>query len=702
MSNQNCLPSNKHHLTHPKYRPDIDGLRAIAVLSVVAFHAFPNWLKGGFIGVDIFFVISGFLISTIIFENLERGSFSFTEFYSRRIRRIFPALILVIVATLAFGWLVLTSEELNQLGKHVAAGAGFISNIILWGEAGYFDNSAETKPLLHLWSLGIEEQFYIIWPFILFLAWKRNFNLLVFTITAIIVSFCFNFKQINEDPVATFYSPHTRFWELLSGSMLAWFFVYKSNIISILKTNAYSLNINYLKMKINIESKNFSNVISFIGTLFLAYGLLNITKDLAFPGLWAIIPVVGALLIILAGQQAWINRKILSNKVLVWFGLISFPLYLWHWPILTYLRLIENETPHRDERILAVLLSIVLAWLTVKFIEKPLRFGKSGNKTKVTILSILMILIGLAGLLVKNNDFSRTHTYDKSIIERKNAQYIIDNSMYWYKGKNDWLFLGNAYDKTVAKTTLGIAPNSEQINSVSVVFDAVSRVGAKHGIKTVLIIGPNKSTIYPEYLPDSVKPSKERYSSFFIEKLNSLPHLIVYDPTNDLLSAKQSEGILYWRTDTHWNFKGAFLAYSGFAKLVNEPIPEVSFKQGSFHSGDLIGISKLRDFPLDSSDNWDVSWKESPTWKIVEIPDEKNTSFGSAQISINDNPLSDKYVWVVGDSFTSALKQYFNATYKEVRYHGHWGDKLANLAEDLEKAERKPDMLVIVRVERSF
>ena len=150
------------HLSHPKYRPDIDGLRAIAVLAVVAFHAFPNWIKGGFIGVDVFFVISGYLISTIIFENLDKGTFRFSQFYARRIKRIFPALLLVLIACFAFGWLALLADEYKQLGKHIAAGAGFISNFILWNESGYFDNSAESKPLLHLWSLGIEERGYPI------------------------------------------------------------------------------------------------------------------------------------------------------------------------------------------------------------------------------------------------------------------------------------------------------------------------------------------------------------------------------------------------------------------------------------------------------------------------------------------------------------------------------------------------------------
>jgi len=192
------------NLSHPKYRPDIDGLRALAVLSVVAFHAFPNGVQGGFIGVDIFFVISGYLISTIIFQNLEKGTFSFTEFYIRRIKRIFPTLILVLVSSYAFGWFALFADEYKQLGKHIAAGAGFVSNLILWSETGYFDTSAETKPLLHLWSLGIEEQFYIVWPLLLWFAWGRNLNLLTITIVAAFASFCLNLNGVLTDSVATF------------------------------------------------------------------------------------------------------------------------------------------------------------------------------------------------------------------------------------------------------------------------------------------------------------------------------------------------------------------------------------------------------------------------------------------------------------------------------------------------------------------
>jgi peptidoglycan/LPS O-acetylase OafA/YrhL len=155
----NSGANDKH--TGSGYRPDIDGLRAVAVLSVVIFHAFPGLLRGGFVGVDIFFVISGFLISTILIGNLRRGRFSLAEFYGRRVRRIFPALLLVLIASEALGWFTLLADEYQQLGKHTAGGAGFVSNFVLWGESGYFDSTAESKPLLHLWSLGIEAQF---WP----------------------------------------------------------------------------------------------------------------------------------------------------------------------------------------------------------------------------------------------------------------------------------------------------------------------------------------------------------------------------------------------------------------------------------------------------------------------------------------------------------------------------------------------------------
>lgn len=390
-------------LSHPKYRPDIDGLRAIAVLAVVAFHTFPSLVRGGFIGVDIFFVISGYLISTIIFENLEKNTFSFTGFYVRRVKRIFPALILVLVACFILGWLLLPSNEFKQLGKHIAAGSSFVSNFALWNEAGYFDNSAETKPLLHLWSLAIEEQFYIVWPILVWFLYKRKFNLLVAIIILTITSFILNLHGVEKNLVATFYSPQTRFWELMSGSLLAWITLKKNDRLLSIKIAIAALLAKVVyrdKQAINVMT--LSSALSFVGLFLLICGILSLDKELSFPGAWALAPVLGALILIMVDENSWVNRKILSNKVAVWFGLISFPLYLWHWPLLSLARLASDSNElSRYIRICIILISIALSWMTFKIVENPIRFNNKLNElTKVNILLSLISLIFITGCVV--------------------------------------------------------------------------------------------------------------------------------------------------------------------------------------------------------------------------------------------------------------------------------------------------------------
>src|ERR1700733_4490859 len=204
-----------------KYRPDIDGLRAIAVVLVVYFHAFPDAMPGGFVGVDIFFVISGFLITGIIVRELDQQRFGLLAFYARRIRRIFPALIVVLGATLVLGWLWMLPAAYAQLSADVFASAAFVSNIALWLQSGYFDIASGKKPLLHLWSLGIEEQFYLFWPLILMLAARWRLNILAVASVIGIASFILNVALIGPGPGATFYLPFTRAWELLAGAALA-------------------------------------------------------------------------------------------------------------------------------------------------------------------------------------------------------------------------------------------------------------------------------------------------------------------------------------------------------------------------------------------------------------------------------------------------------------------------------------------------
>ena len=362
------------------YRPDIDGLRAVAVLAVVGFHAAPGRLPGGFIGVDIFFVISGYLISLIVLKDLKEYKFNIFDFYQRRIRRIFPALIIILASSCIFGNFVLLADEYNQLGKHIASGAVFVSNFILQSESGYFDKTAEVKPLLHLWSLGIEEQFYIFWPLLLHLAWRRRVNIPIIFISIIIASFAFNVHKANSDMVSAFYSPLTRFWEITIGSAVAYYHLSDSNI-----QNGCNLR--------------FKNLVSSAGVALIFLGFFILSTNHLFPGWWALIPTIGASLLIMS-RGAWINKFVLSNGVLVWFGLISFPLYLWHWPILSFIRIIYGAEVPQSARVLAVLASIVLAWVTYEMIEKPIR-ARFYSKLLIGVLVFLMLLVGSTGYYIQ-------------------------------------------------------------------------------------------------------------------------------------------------------------------------------------------------------------------------------------------------------------------------------------------------------------
>lgn len=385
--------------SHPSaYRADIDGLRAVAVLCVVGFHAFPNWLRGGFIGVDIFFVISGFLISSIIFQGLDNRSLNFTTFYVRRIKRIFPALSFILVVCFSFGWFVLFTDEYQQLGKHIAGGAAFISNFLLWNESGYFDNAAETKPLLHLWSLGVEEQFYIIWPLLIGLAYKVRWNLFYLLLFISAISFGFNISKISSDPIGVFYSPLTRFWELAVGSLLAYLTVYK-DFRCIPTTPVFSSFNEFLSAHVS----GLKQIRSFTGICLIIISLVILDKEKFFPGWWALLPTIGTYLIISAGPDTWFNRVILSNRLFVLIGLISFPLYLWHWPILSFIHIIEASVPSPSLCLTAILVSLILAWFTYEWIEKPIRFGNF-QKLKLSMLCLTMIIIGELGYYISTHE----------------------------------------------------------------------------------------------------------------------------------------------------------------------------------------------------------------------------------------------------------------------------------------------------------
>lgn len=346
----------------------------MAVTLVLYFHAFPDALPGGFVGVDVFFVISGFLITSIIARELELGRFSLVEFYNRRIRRIFPALIVVLCATLILGWFWMLPSAFAQLGIDTFASAAFLANIALLLQSGYFDVESAKKPLLHLWSLGIEEQFYLFWPVLLMLAVRLRMSIVAMAALLGIGSFLLNVALVGANPVADFYLPFTRAFELLTGAVLAcgW------------------INVNH--------SGAPSNRRAWAGVALIVAAAAVLDSQRAFPGWWAMLPVAGTALL-LSAPAAWVNRVALASRPFVWIGLISYPLYLWHWPLLVFGATIKFRPLTLLEREAILLASILLAWATYRFVETPFRFGLPSRR-KMFSLGAGMAMMAVAGVAV--------------------------------------------------------------------------------------------------------------------------------------------------------------------------------------------------------------------------------------------------------------------------------------------------------------
>jgi peptidoglycan/LPS O-acetylase OafA/YrhL len=350
---------------HQTYRPDIDGLRAFAVLAVLVYHAFPDVLRGGFAGVDVFFVISGYLITRDILARQADGTFTLIDFYVRRVRRIFPALITVLLATLLFGWVVLYPHELEQLLMHVAASVAFVQNFKLLGEAGYFDTSAQLKPLLHLWSLSIEEQFYLLWPLLLLVVTRK----LLLVLVAIGASFAANVWLTDHNQTAAYYLPITRFWQIAAGALLA---------------------IRPVRL-----APDRAELASLIGAVLCVGSVIVLAAGVGYPGWPGLVPTVGAALVIAGGPGTLVGRA-LGWRPAVAIGLISYPLYLWHWPVLAYLRTL-NADPPAWAIVLAVLLSVALAAATYRWVERPLRHPQRA-RAKAKGLAVSMTALGALGL----------------------------------------------------------------------------------------------------------------------------------------------------------------------------------------------------------------------------------------------------------------------------------------------------------------
>jgi peptidoglycan/LPS O-acetylase OafA/YrhL len=353
---------------------------------VVANHAFPSQLAGGYAGVDVFFVISGYVITRGIAGEAASGALSVSQFYFRRIRRIFPALLTVLFSCFAFAWFCLDPNQTAQLGKQAASGALFVPNLMFLLETGYFDPAAETKPLLHLWSLGVEEQFYLFWPLALVLmrrAARKPIHVTAALLAASLALFVY-VGSYSKD--AAFYLPFTRFWEILAGCALA------------------------LKGENPHIPRLGLDALSFAGLVLLAFAAIVSLRSGWLPSAWPLLPVSGSCALIFAGPQAAANR-FLSHRPFVLLGAVSYPLYLWHWPVLSFNHVINPESAAWLTRLACVALSLALAFLTYRFVEAPIRFPPGRNPAAAAALPgrllRLMSLAALAGAALFAADGAR-------------------------------------------------------------------------------------------------------------------------------------------------------------------------------------------------------------------------------------------------------------------------------------------------------
>lgn len=391
-----------------QYRREIDGLRAIAVLPVILFHAGFKAFKGGFVGVDVFFVISGYLITSIILGDMNNGTFSIVNFYERRARRILPTLFFVMLCCLPFAWIWLFPNHFRDFFQSLTAVSVFSSNILFWLESGYFDTAAELKPLLHTWSLAVEEQYYLLFPLFLLLLWKLRKRWIFGTLLSLtFISLAIAQFGAYNKPEATFFLLPTRGWELAIGALIAFYFLYKHHQIEFI-----------------ISNKIISEIAGFTGLILIFYSIFAFDKSTPFPSIYALIPTIGTGLIIVFSTSDTLVGRLLSSKIMVGIGLISYSAYLWHQPIFAFTRHKTSDNQSTAVLLTLSVLSLLLAYVSWRFIEMPFRdkklIGRKGIFIFTAIGTLFFATIGIIGNAKKgyperfNIPDSLTKTFSRS------------------------------------------------------------------------------------------------------------------------------------------------------------------------------------------------------------------------------------------------------------------------------------------------
>lgn len=361
-----------------KYRTEIDGLRALAVVPVILFHAGFELFSGGFVGVDVFFVISGYLITTILVDDIENNRFSIVNFYERRARRILPALFFVMLVCIPFAWMWMIPSQMKGFSQSLVAVSLFASNILFWRESGYFDTAAEEKPLLHTWSLAVEEQYYVLFPVFLLFAWRfRKDRVFWMIVVMAVISLILSEWGWRNKATANFYLAPTRAWELFAGSIAA-----------------------FVVQKHGVQK---SDVLSLLGLAAIVFAIFAYDESTPFPSVFALVPVVGVVLLVLFAEKETLTAKLLSTKAFVGVGLISYSAYLWHQPLFAFARIRLLEEPSEVLMVILSVSSLVLAVASWKYIETPFRrkTGFFSNKKIVFLMStvglIVFFLLGVFG-----------------------------------------------------------------------------------------------------------------------------------------------------------------------------------------------------------------------------------------------------------------------------------------------------------------
>lgn len=377
-----------------EYRYDIQGMRGLAVLGVLFYHFYPNLIQGGFVGVDIFFVISGYLITEIIFQKLDEGTFSAIKFYAKRLLRLIPALVVVLTFVLILGYIFLLPREYKALAPETVFGILLTSNIYYLFNSGYFDTQAYAKPLLNLWSLGVEGQFYLLWPAILLAVPGRNsFRViticLLFVFSVLLCFYFFNGKQN-----LSFYLPFARIWEFSTGALCAL-------IVNFQKLSEVKIPLNSTKLNVSLDLAN--QLLPVLGFVFILISFFK-TSFSSYPYSSALLPIAGASILLLS-KKTYFNKQVLSSQFLGYFGQISYSLYLWHWPLLSIALIVNDNALTNETRITIIFLSVALATATYQLIEIKFTQLELTRRLGCMLIASFTIIITASVLIYLNEGY---------------------------------------------------------------------------------------------------------------------------------------------------------------------------------------------------------------------------------------------------------------------------------------------------------